>query len=257
MAKANNGMLFFYDWIEALESIPPKEFKTLVMAMLAYSRDGVEPPEMKGNAKLAASFIFPAIGRSRAISAKRSASGKAGMAARWGSENSASMDVKTDNKTITNDNNVIPHDITKNNYKTRQDKDKTKTKHTPLPPEGEKAADAAGCVCLESFEKFWEKYPKKTARKEALTIWQALDPDEALIDRILAAVDAQSATQAWQTEGGRYVPMAAVWLEGERWNDEIAPPCDETGEEGECSFDGDEFWEAALAKSYGESEVHS
>lgn len=255
MAKSN-GMLFFYDWIEALESIPPKEFKTLVMAMLAYSRDGVEPPEMKGNAKLAASFIFPALGRSRAISAKRSASGKAGMAARWGSENCVSKDAETDSKTITNDNNVILSGIAKNNYKTRQDKDKTKTKHTPLPPEGEKAAVAAGCVCSESFEKFWQKYPKKTARKEALTVWTALAPDAERVDRILAAVDAQSMTQAWQTEGGRYVPMAAVWLEGERWNDEVAPPCSEAEEEGARSFDGDDFWEAALAKSYGKSEVH-
>lgn len=251
VAKAK-GILLFYDWAEAFDELPPKDCKALLMAMFAFAQDGTPPPEFAGKARMAAGFIFPALERAKRVSEARSAAGKSGNDTRWkkpgeGGKNVANVS-QNGRKPIANESQNI---ATKQN-KTKQNN----TKHTPLPPEGAEAADAAGCVCLESFEKFWEKYPKKTARKEALTIWQALDPDEALIERILAAVDAQSATQAWQTEGGRYVPMAAVWLEGERWNDEVAPPRGDGGEEGASTFDVDEFWEAALAKSYGESEVH-
>jgi len=68
------GLLFFYDWKNAFEALSGDECKALLLAMLDYRREGIEPPEFEGGAKIAAAFIFPAIDRS----IERASSGRKG-----------------------------------------------------------------------------------------------------------------------------------------------------------------------------------
>jgi hypothetical protein len=72
------------------------------------------------------------------------------------------------------------------------------------------------------FAEFWAKYPNKSAKKDAIRAWQKLSPDESTQVSILKAVDRQRQGEDWRKEGGRFVPHAATWLNGERWLDE--PP---------------------------------
>ncbi len=60
----DKGLLFFYDWQPAFETLSGEDCKALLIAMLDYRRDGTPPPEFEGMAKVAASFVFPAIERS-------------------------------------------------------------------------------------------------------------------------------------------------------------------------------------------------
>ena len=60
-----NGMILFYDWIDALEELTDEERGKLVLAMLKYHRDGTPPPEFQGIVKMAANFIFPTLDRSK------------------------------------------------------------------------------------------------------------------------------------------------------------------------------------------------
>lgn len=84
--------------------------------------------------------------------------------------------------------------------------------NTPQPPAG----GASG------FEAIWQAYPRKFAEGRARRQWRRLEPDAALQARMLAAIAAQAATDAWKREDGRYVPMLSNWLYGERWKDETA-----------------------------------
>lgn len=72
------------------------------------------------------------------------------------------------------------------------------------------------------FEKFWSAYPRKVSKKEALKAFMRLEIDGSLFDRILSSLKQQCAAPAWQRDGGKYIPHAATWLNGERWNDELA-----------------------------------
>ncbi len=74
----------------------------------------------------------------------------------------------------------------------------------------------------ESFEKFFESYPNHIARKEALDQWRKLNPDEALQEKIMEAIEKQRRSPGWQREDGRFIPSPAKWLKGERWNDEVS-----------------------------------
>lgn len=75
-----------------------------------------------------------------------------------------------------------------------------------------------------SFDRFWSAWPVRKARVKALMAWRQLKPDAALADAIVAAVERQKACEDWLRDGGRFIPHAATWLRGRRWEDDLAPP---------------------------------
>lgn len=69
------------------------------------------------------------------------------------------------------------------------------------------------------FTAFWNAYPRKVSKQEAAKAFARLKPDERLLAAILTAVERQAASQQWQRDGGRFIPHAATWLNGRRWED--------------------------------------
>ena len=76
----------------------------------------------------------------------------------------------------------------------------------------------------EDFLRFWEAYPRKTGKREALRRWLALKKDGALPDltTLLGALKWQKEQESWREDGGKFVPHPATWLNAGRWDDE--PP---------------------------------
>lgn len=98
-----NKFNFFRSYMEALEDLPPDDFKAAVMAICHYAFDG-EQDEVTGGAKVAFKLIAPIIDRGEEISAKRSEAGKKGMKNRY------NKTVTNDNKALTNDNKSLTND---------------------------------------------------------------------------------------------------------------------------------------------------
>lgn len=73
-----------------------------------------------------------------------------------------------------------------------------------------------------SFAAFYEAYPKRRGRLEALAAWIKLAPDAALAARISASVAAHAKTRDWTKEGGAWIPWPQKFLKAARWEDEIA-----------------------------------
>lgn len=73
----------------------------------------------------------------------------------------------------------------------------------------------------ERFERFWRAYPNKTGKGAARKSWQRIRPSEDLLQTMLNALAAQKLSAKWQTEGGRFIPNPSVWLNQERWEDEV------------------------------------
>lgn len=102
---------------------------------------------------------------------------------------------------------------------TQQSKDlnKEKTDKAPIPPAG---VDEQS----EMFERFWKAYPLRDGRYSpkppALRAWKKLKPDIALLRQMLAALERQKQSESWTRENGRYIPMAATWLNQRRWETE-------------------------------------
>ena len=73
------------------------------------------------------------------------------------------------------------------------------------------------------FDRFWQAYPKKVAKPDAENAWSKLRPDELLAELICKAVAAQVNSESWGQDDGRFIPYPATWLNGRRWEDEMAP----------------------------------
>ena len=73
---------------------------------------------------------------------------------------------------------------------------------------------------LSDFELFWECYPKKKAKLDALKAWKQTENVRPDIEAIIAAIDTQSQSADWVRDGGQYIPYPATWLRSGRWDDE-------------------------------------
>jgi hypothetical protein len=69
------------------------------------------------------------------------------------------------------------------------------------------------------FEQFWNYYPKKQGKKDAVKAWNKLKPDEQLQVAIAKSLMTQVKSESWTASNGKFIPHAATWLNGERWND--------------------------------------
>lgn len=71
------------------------------------------------------------------------------------------------------------------------------------------------------FAAFWEAYPNKKAKANALKAWNKIKPNGDLFDKIMRAVDMQKRSEDWQRENGRFIPYPATWLNGGYWDNEV------------------------------------
>lgn len=76
------------------------------------------------------------------------------------------------------------------------------------------------------FERFWAKYPprygRKDHRKEAIAAWDKLQPSLELCRVMSEALEPRNWPRSWFDENGRYIPLAATWINGRRWEVEYA-----------------------------------
>ena len=85
-------------------------------------------------------------------------------------------------------------------------------------------ADAPGAGDDPWFTEFWEAYPRKEAKKNALAAWRKLKIAPPLMADIMYGLRKWTTSDQWTRDGGRYIPLPATWLNGRRWEDEITAP---------------------------------
>ena len=108
-------------------------------------------------------------------------------------------------------------------------------KPTPKPPIGERQGDGASSSSSSSsskntpkpprgggdggseFTRFYAEYPRKVGRPSAVKAFVKLNPDAALVDRMITAIERQGLAQRCQRGETRFVPHPARWLNDERW----------------------------------------
>jgi len=70
------------------------------------------------------------------------------------------------------------------------------------------------------FDEFWQIWPRHDGKANALKAWAKAVQKIPAIDLVEAARDY---SQKPDLPDRKFIPHAATWLNGERWNDEIAP----------------------------------
>ena len=68
------------------------------------------------------------------------------------------------------------------------------------------------------FERFWDAYPRHEGKQKARAAFEKVDvPLQTLLD----AIEAQKRSAQWSKDNGQYIPHAATWLNGKRWEDQV------------------------------------
>lgn len=70
-----------------------------------------------------------------------------------------------------------------------------------------------------AFDLWWQQYPKKVSKKEALKSWNKIKPDADLL--IADTINKATNDDGWLRG---YIPNPTTYLNQERWNDELQRP---------------------------------
>ena len=74
---------------------------------------------------------------------------------------------------------------------------------------------------MEGFTKFWDCYPKKVSKKDAISAWASLSPTKELSVEIVVAVVAHTFNSEQWIKDKMFIPHPATFLRGRKWEDEI------------------------------------
>lgn len=152
----------------------------------------------------------------------------------------------TGNQQATNTQSTGNQQATNNTIRNKEYKKERSKEDTPPTPS--KGADGAETVCQnqgeslkvlktaggntshsttldEDFNRFWQAYPRKAKKQDALKAWKRLKPNEDFVNILLNALEEFKKSSQWNKDNGDYIPYPATWLNGRRW-EEITDDCD-------------------------------
>lgn len=69
----------------------------------------------------------------------------------------------------------------------------------------------------DSFNLFWEEYPRKEKKKDTAKVWAKIEPEEH--PRIMAGLRLWKKSRQWQEDRGKYIFLPTSFLNGERWTE--------------------------------------
>lgn len=95
---------------------------------------------------------------------------------------------------------------------------------------------------VSGFDRFWEAYPRRVGKQDALKAWGQLNPDEDLVDLIVAGVERWKTCDQWTRDGGKFICYPATFIRGRRWEEDDHPDVQpaQVKPSGPKNYDGDE-----------------
>jgi hypothetical protein len=79
-------------------------------------------------------------------------------------------------------------------------------------------------LLIESFDRFWDSYPRKVAKGNALKSWKKLNPPAELIEKILSHLDSMKDSDQWTSDHGQFIPHPTTYLNQQRWEGDLPRP---------------------------------
>lgn len=175
-------MTFYASFWDAINSLPKKDQLPLFRAVVAYGLTGTHGEALSPSQNAFFALMQPNLDTSR----KRAAIGKQG-----GSKEKA------------NDK--------QNGKQNGREKEKEK--------ENENEIENDCYARASSFDAFWDAYPRKVGKAKAEQAFKKVD---APVSILLSAIAEHKKTPQWQKDDGQFIPHPATWLNGKRWEDQVA-----------------------------------
>ena len=189
-----NQFTFYASFFRSISRIKNKTTRCAAYdAVCRYAITGEEEEDLPDAAAIAFEIIKPTLDASRRKAESGSAGGRA--------KSEANLKQAEANGKQTEAN--LKQGENESKYK---DKNKNKNKNK------DKCLKDAG-----AFDSFWSAYPRKEGKAKAMVAFEKVDVP---LETLLAALEAQKKSPQWTKDAGQFVPHAATWLNGRRWEDE-------------------------------------
>ena len=220
-----DSMVFYRSFLTALKSLPDDLRAEVLMDILSYGLDGIEPQSNDGVCRAIFELVRPQIdaNNQRYVNGCKGAEyGKMGGRPRKNNEpknpnETPKKPLKNPNETPNvnvNDNDNVNVNENVNENENENENVKEKGIAYAIPKKKSARADS-------DFERFWKIYPKKKSKNQAKKAWEKLKPSSELVSTILDAVETQKRSNDWIKDAGKYIPYPATWLNAGAWEDEM------------------------------------
>ena len=70
------------------------------------------------------------------------------------------------------------------------------------------------------FDVFWQAYPRKEGKPQALRTFIKLSIDEKIFSQVMKELEHQSEIKDWKHISIKYIPLAQTWLNRRDWEEE-------------------------------------
>lgn len=243
------SFIFYKSYFEAADKLPAEEFKRFIGALVKYALYGEEPE----NDDFVISALLAAVRPSLDRSAKNYENGKKG--GRPTKPNETEINQTKPNETEINQ--TKPNETESKRSKgylsyslSLSSSSSLNSLNTLSSSTSDEVGGALQMQDAESdgfsktkkkkrdggevggFETFWEAYPKKNGKKDALKAFGKINPDGKLLQTMLEAIERQKQSDQWQIHSGQFIPLPATWLNGARWEDETVTNTDKAQNQG-------------------------
>ncbi len=83
-----------------------------------------------------------------------------------------------------------------------------------------RGAKAAADWEPEMFGAFWDSYPRKDGKQEAIAAWDKLRPDKETMHAMGMGLKAAKQSRKWTKDNGEYIEYASTWINNRRWENQ-------------------------------------
>ena len=222
MADGLSYFPLFYDQRDLLQELSSDEVKRLLMALFDFFEYGVVFEDEDRSMR----FAFRELRKSAencANNYKKRCETNRLNGAKGGRPKTeeTSMEQEEREKTEENRKNPTKPNETEKTQKTQyKEKEEEKEKEKDKDKEKEEQKETAQRNAAY-FERFWSAYPRKQNKVNARKAFDKLRADESVLNTMLSALEQQKRSVEWTKDNGAFIPHAATWLNGRRWEDEL------------------------------------
>jgi hypothetical protein len=100
--------------------------------------------------------------------------------------------------------------------------DVCKCSRNPIQSEAESESESESNA-RPLFDVFWDAYPRKEGRGAAKKAFEKIKPSQALLDKMLDAIEMYKQSAQWKKDNGQFIPHPATWLNPGRYEDSVTP----------------------------------
>lgn len=188
---------FYRSYYEALMQLSAKDRETMLLTIVRYALDGVEPTRLNAVQRAVFTLVRPTLDTSKKRAMARQNENFVKTSGQNKKENEGETEGETEAERETECETELKKELEKDSY---------------TPPSG-------GPVWA-GFEKFWNLYPVKLGKEKAWSVWNRRRPSP---EAACKALEGWLACDRWTRDNGRFIPKPERFLEEQY---DLHPPGD-------------------------------